>query len=327
MVAVNGCKHERMHRTTPLPFVVPPGFPQPAHNFQANPVSEEGFALGRKLFYDGRLSKDGHYSCESCHQKVAVFTTFEHDRSHGYANSHTLRNAPGLFNLAWLNEYNQDGSGASLQAISEAHITHPFEMGETMGGVVDKLKGDAEYKRLFQAAFGDEQVSSGRILNALSQFLVSMVSANSKYDKVKRGEASFTSFEQRGYDVFKAKCASCHTEPLFTDFSYRNIGLPVDAGLNDYGRMRVTGNRADSLKFRVPSLRNVALTSHYGHDGRFSMFATVLEHYRSGVVQGPTLDPALANGIALSSSEMNELVQFLHTLTDSSFLNNPRYGM
>jgi cytochrome c peroxidase len=323
-VLMNGCRKEPF-QPTPIGFTVPPGFPQPQYNFLANPLSEEGFQLGKKLFYDGRLSKNGNFPCGSCHQPVAAFTTFEHDRSHGYNNSHTLRNAPGLFNLAWATEYNQDGSAKTLEEVYRKHITDPTEMAETIPNVLKKIEADAGYKQLFRAAFGDEKITEERLFKALSQFVVSLVSADAKYDKVKKGEVAFTAEEQQGYTVFQAKCATCHKEPLFTDFSYRNNGLPLDAGLNDHGRMRVTGNTTDDLKFRVPTLRNAEFTSYYGHDGRFSFPRIMIRHYRNGVVQSPTLDPLLANGIPLTNAEEDALVAFMRTLSDSSFLNNPRF--
>ena len=324
-VLLDSCKKTTPSYGSPISFIVPPGFPQPVYNFQTRPITEEGFLLGRKLFYDGRLSIDGNYPCASCHQQVAAFTTFEHDRSHGYNNSHALRNAPGLANLAWYPVYLQDGGSNSLEAISLAHITALNEMAETMPNVVNKLKDDTTYQRMFRAAYGSNQINSDHILNALSQFVINLVSANSKFDKVKRGETSFTAEEQRGYSLFQAKCNTCHTEPLFSDFSYRNVGLQVDDLLKDYGRMRITGNKADSLKFRVPSLRNVEMTSYYAHDGRFSVMRMMLEHYRVGVNQSATLDPLLANGIPMTTAEQNDLVAFLRTLSDSSYINNPRY--
>lgn len=323
-VLVNGCRKTSLN-LTPINFSVPPGFPQPVYDFNANPLSEEGFQLGKKLFFDGRLSLDGAFPCGSCHQPVAAFTTFEHDRSHGYNHSHTLRNAPGLVNLAWLKEYNQDGSGKTLEDVYRAHITSATEMGETVNNVLGKLKTDGDYKRMFTAAFGDDKITEDRMYKALTQYVMNLVSANSKYDKMKRGEAAFTSEEQSGYTLFKAKCATCHTEPLFTDFSYRNNGLEPDLSLNDHGRMRVTGNNNDDWKFRVPSLRNCELTSYYGHDGRQSIFRMMIRHYRTTVTPGPTLDPLLTNGIPLTDAEENQLVAFIRTLSDSAFLNNPRF--
>lgn len=321
---MNSCRKTPLNLTH-ITFSIPPGFPPPRYNFDAAPLSEEGFQLGKKLFYDGRLSVNGNFPCASCHQPVAAFTTFEHDRSHGYNNSHTLRNSPGLFNLAWYPEYNQDGSAKTLEELYERHITNPTEMAESVDKVVNKLKGDAEYKSLFRAAFGDEKITAGRMYKALTQFLMNLVSANSKYDKVKKGDGAFTPEESSGYTLFKAKCATCHQEPLFTDFSYRNTGLEIDAFLNDLGRMRVTGNRADSLKFRVPSLRNAELTSYYGHDGRFNIFRKMIQHYESGIIKSSTLDPLLANSIPLTAQQENDLVSFIRTLTDSSFLTNARF--
>jgi cytochrome c peroxidase len=310
---------------TPINFIIPQGFPATTYSFQSNPLTEEGFLLGRKLFYDTRLSIDGTVSCGSCHQPIAAFTTFEHDRSHGVNHNHTLRNAPGLFNLAWYPYFNQDGSTTSLQTIYLNHITNPTEMGESVPNVINKIKNDSAYKRMFLGAFGTNEISSDKMFRAITQFLINLVSADTKYDKVIQGKTSFTPEEQLGYTTFQNKCVGCHSGPLFTDFSFRNIGLEVDPGLKDYGRMRVTGNRSDSLKFRVPSLRNVDFTSYYGHDGRYNLTRGMIQHYRSTVQQSATLDPLLTNGIPLTVAEENNLVAFLSTLSDSTFLNNPRF--
>jgi cytochrome c peroxidase len=143
---------------------------------------------------------------------------------------------------------------------------------------------------------------------------------------MKRGETSFTGAEQRGYQVFQAKCASCHAEPLFTDLSYRNTGLAIDQDLRDVGRMRITKLASDSLKFKVPSLRNVFLTAPYGHDGRFFSIGSVIDHYRNGVIPGPTTDPMIRNRLKIDDLEKNDLVIFLRTLTDSSFINDKRFS-
>lgn len=322
---LDSCRKTDVIKTTPLTFNVPAGFPQPVYDFAANPMTEEGFLLGRKLFYDGNLSINGHFPCGSCHQQVAAFTTYEHDRSHGYNNSHTLRNAPGLVNLAWNPEFNWDGSSESLQDVYQKHITNPIEMAETVAGVLNKLQADLIYRQLFKQVYGDDKITADRMYNALSQFVLNLVSVNSRYDKVKRGEASFSTQEANGYLIFQQKCATCHQEPLFTDFSYRNVGLEADPFLQDFGRMRVTGRKEDSLKFRVPSLRNVELTSYYTHDGRMSMMRMMIQHYRSRVNRSNTLDPLLQNGIPLTDQQENDLVAFLRTLSDSSYLNNPKF--
>ena len=256
---INACKKSGDGGSSlhPLPFETPPGFPAPSYAFAGNPLTEEGFTLGRKLFYDGRLSKDGNFPCASCHQQFAAFATFEHPLSHGFDNQFTLRNAPGLFNMAWLTEMHWDGGINHIEVQPLAPITAPNEMAEDINNVINKLQQDADYRRLFKEAFGDETINSQRLLFAMTQFVASLVSANSKYDKMKRGQATFTTEEQNGYMIFKDKCASCHAEPLFTDNSYRNTGIPIDPALNDFGRMRITGHQQDSLKFKVPSLRNV----------------------------------------------------------------------
>jgi cytochrome c peroxidase len=164
------------------------------------------------------------------------------------------------------------------------------------------------------------------MMKALAQFMGSIVSYNSKYDQVKRGEASFDASELAGYNTFKAKCNSCHTEPLFTDNSFRNNGLNIEPTLNDIGRMLITNEPADSLKFKVPSLRNIALTFPYMHDGRLFTLTQVVEHYRSGLnITQPTLDPLLRNRIPISNQERIDLIAFLQTLTDNVLLHNTRF--
>lgn len=311
---------------TPLPFVVPRGWPKPVYDFNSNPLTREGFELGRKLFYDGRLSRDGQFPCAGCHQQFGAFATYDHPLSHGYNNTLTHRNAPALQNLAWQKELMWDGSIHALDRQPLVPLTAPNEMAETTGNILRKLNADSSYKRLFKAAFGAGGISLQRMNRALSQFMLMLVSSNSKYDKVMRGETSFILPEQLGYDIFKVKCAGCHKEPFFTDFSYRNAGLPLDSGINDIGRMQVTGQAADSLRFRVPSLRNVAVSFPYGHDGRFFSLAEVFEHYRKKMVTGPATDSLLRHKIPLSNFEIGQLTAFLYTLTDTAFLKNPAFA-
>ena len=322
---LKACKKSDLFFGTVLKQEIPTGFPDPVYKFIDNPLTEEGFELGRKLFYDGRLSKDGNFPCASCHEQRAAFGTFEHDRSHGYDNSHTLRNAPPLFNLAWQKEFHWDGEFRSLLVEAHQPISTFTEMGGDIKNVITKLEKDDAIKKMFKAAFGSSWITEDRIIKALSQFTGSIISANSKYDKVKKGETTFTIQEESGYQLYKSKCSSCHTEPMFTDYSYRNIGLPVDPLLNDFGRKRVTRNANDNIKFRVPSLRNVFLTSNYMHDGRFGTVAQCINHYRTGVAQTATTDLLVANGITMTNNEAIDISVFLKTLSDSSILNNTRY--
>ena len=311
-----------------LEFKIPAGWPKPSTNiFAKNRLSEQGFQLGKKLFYDTRLSKDGNISCANCHQQFAAFSTYDHDFSHGQNDQHTTRNAPALFNLAWMTKYHWDGGINHIEVQPLSPITSPTEMAETLENVLSKLNSDTAYPKLFKAAFGTAEINSQRMLKALAQFTGSIVSANSKYDKVLRGEAKFTYAEENGYNLFKATCASCHKEPLFTDNSFRNNGLEINTLLNDYGRMKITGDPEDSLKFKVPSLRNVAVSFPYMHDGRFQSLGSVIEHYRNGIITShPTLDPLLANKIFFTNAQKYELIYFLNTLTDTSMTRNPRFA-
>jgi len=311
---------------TPLAQSIPANLPAPNYQFTDNPLSEEGFQLGRKLFYDGRLSVDNLHPCASCHEQVGGFGTFEHDRSHGVYNSHTLRNAPPLFNLAWNKTYHWDAAFNSLYDEAAQPLHGRLEMGETWDGIISKLAEDPAYREAFKTVFKSPFIKPEFILKALAQFTGNIVSADARYDKMKRGELSFTAAEQNGYVLFQAKCASCHPEPMFTDYSLRNTGLPVDNLLKDYGRMLVTGKSTDSLKFKVPTLRNVLFTSNYMHDGRFNTLPQCINHYRTGVQASPTLDPLLAGGISMTDNQANDLYQFLKTLSDSSLLKNPRYA-
>lgn len=310
----------------PIRFIIPKGWPVPKIDiFAKNKLTEQGFQLGKKLFYDGRLSKDGEISCASCHQNFASFSTFDHDLSHGIENSFTKRNAPALINLAWMKEFHWDGAINHIEVQPLAPITAANEMGETIPNVLHKLRKDSLYLSMFKAAFGDTMINSQRMLKALAQFTGSLVSYNSKYDKVMRGENNFTAYEKRGYQVYKQHCSSCHQEPLFTDNSFRNNGLSLNR-FHDIGRQGITNVSSDSLKFKVPTLRNTQRSFPYMHDGRLYSLYDVVEFYRTGIdTSQHTLDKKLRNRVIITNKEKNELVYFLYTLTDSSFINNPRF--
>ena len=310
-----------------MPFVIPKGWPVPTNDiFKKNKRTYEGFALGKKLFYDGRLSKDGETSCASCHQQFAAFSTFDHDLSHGVNNTLSTRNAPALFNLAWMRTYHWDGSINHIEVQPLSPLTAANEMGESLDSIMFKLKQDTSYRRMFKAAFGDPTINSQRMLKALAQFTGSLVSSNSKYDKVMRGEASFSPVEARGYAVYKANCSACHTEPLFTDHDFHNNGLAINR-FGDAGRYTSTQLPADSLKFKVPSLRNVQVTYPYMHDGRFYALSQVIEHYRTGLNRNdPRLDPLLKKPMDISAAQKNELIYFLYCLTDTSFTKDARFA-
>jgi cytochrome c peroxidase len=311
----------------PTPFIIPKGFPKPPTNiFAKNMLTEEGFQLGKKLFYDATLSKDGEVSCASCHQQFAAFSTYDHDLSHGVFNSFSTRNAPSLTNLAWMREWHWDGGINHLDNQPLAPLTAKNEMGESLDTVLMKIKANKEYAGLFLKAFGSTEVTTQRLQRAFTQYVGSLVSSNSKYDKVMRGEDKFILPEQKGYEIFKANCNTCHKEPLFTDNSFRNNGMSLNR-FNDIGRQQITLNKKDSLHFKVPTLRNVALSLPYMHDGRFNDLEKVINHYSNLDTAGTNLDPLLQKKIALTGKEKQQLVLFLYTLTDTSFTKNKRFGL
>jgi cytochrome c peroxidase len=311
---------------TPIYFEVPKGFPKPVYDFKKNPLTEDGFQLGRKLFYDPILSKDSTISCASCHLQQTGFTHVDHDLSHGIDGKIGTRNSLTLQNLAWSKTFMWDGGVNHLDVQAIAPITSEVEMNETLENVVNKLNNTKEYQELFYKAFGTKKISGQLTLKAISQFVVSLITSNSKYDKVIRKEEKFTEMEQKGYDLFKQNCASCHTEPLFTNHIFKNNGLPIDTTLNDYGRMKITQNPKDSLLFKVPTLRNIEFTYPYMHDGRFKTLSEVVKHYNSGIQKSKTLSEELETPLNLSDNQRVELVSFLKTLTDKEFLFNSRYS-
>ncbi len=311
---------------SPIYFDIPKGFPKPVYDFKNNPLTEEGFQLGRKLFYDPILSKDSTISCASCHLQQTGFTHVDHDLSHGIDGKIGTRNSLTLQNLAWSKTFMWDGGVNHLDVQAIAPITSEVEMNETLENVVNKLNSNVEYQELYQKAFGTKKITGQLTLKAISQFVLSLTTSNSKYDKVIRKEEKFTEMEQKGYDLFKQNCASCHTEPLFTNHDFKNNGLPIDATLNDFGRMKITQNPKDSLLFKVPTLRNIEFTFPYMHDGRFKTLNEVIKHYNFGIQKSKTLSKELQTPLNLSDNQRVELVSFLKTLTDKEFLFDKKYG-
>lgn len=308
-------------------FQTPVGFPEPIYHFETNTITKDGFELGRKLFFDPVLSVNNTISCGSCHIPTAAFTHHGHRLSHGIFDQLGTRNSPPIMNLAWSNTFMWDGGIADLDLQPIAPITNHVEMGDSMANVLSKLQRHPQYPGLFNNAFGSSNITTANFLKALSQFMLMCVSSNSKYDSVMRQQAAFTTEENEGYNLFKQKCSSCHKEPLFTDQSFRSNGLPATA-TNDLGRYNITLNQNDRYKFKVPSLRNLAYTPPYMHDGRILTLNGVLAHYESGITQLQNLDPLLQQnirpGIFFTADEKAKLILFLNTLNDKVFVTDPR---
>lgn len=293
-------------------FKTPYYFPATSYDFSKNQVSKPGFELGKMIFYDSTLSIDNSTSCASCHMQSSAFTHPDHSLSHGLHGSLTRRNAPPIMNLAWSNAFMWDGSVGKLDQQPVKPFTNPMEMGETMPNILKKINSSGMYRGMFKDAFGTAVATEDQLLKALSQFMVMAISNESKYDSVKRNQASFSNIEQAGYTIFVQKCNGCHSEPLFTDNSFRNTLLAPNE-LMDSGRYVVTGNISDLYRFKVPSLRNIGYTKPYMHDGRFSNIDRVLDHYNAKL-------------FSISADERNKLKAFLLTLDDKVFVNNPLFA-
>lgn len=307
--------------------IFPQSWPEPSYNFRKNPLDSATIQLGRVLFYDPVLSADSTISCASCHSPYHAFTHIDHALSHGIKDRIGTRNSPVLINLAWENSFMWDGAVNHLDVQALAPLENHLEMDEKLPHVIQKISRQEKYKRLFHAAFHSREITGERFLKAISQFMLTLVSSDSKYDRVMRGDAgaAFTEREQKGYALFKQHCASCHTEPLFTNHSFQNNGLAPDSILMDAGRMKVTQRSEDSLKFKVPTLRNIERSAPYMHDGRYRSLQMVLFHYSSDIHTSPTLAPQLRGGIQLSEEEKTCLISFLKTLTDNTFLTNKQF--
>ena len=303
---------------------IPSGFPELNAFVSQNKPTKYGVELGEKLFSEKRFSADNTISCSTCHIQENAFT--DHNaQAIGIEGRVGLRNTPSIQNLAFMKFYNWDGSKLQLENQPLVPIITHEEMDSSILEVISKIKDDATYRDLFKKAFGDENITPDRIYKSIAQFEYTLISANSKYDKVKRNEDSFTVKELKGYQTFQQKCASCHAGELFTDQSFRNIGFPLNINTNEAGRGRVTGIAADFMSFRVPTLRNIEYTAPYGSFGQFSTLKSVLNYFDNGVLDVDNLDPIFKNNdkrIPLTEEEKDNLLAFMKTLSDTEFVKH-----
>ena len=307
-------------------FIVPKNWPKPVYNFTNNALTKSKVELGKVLFYDPILSKDNTISCASCHSPFSAFTHIDHSLSHGIHDSIGRRNSPALINLAWQKTFMWDGAINNLDMQALAPITHKAEMANDIKALVEKLNTIKFYKHLFKDAFGDSLVTGEKTLKAISQFLLTLISSNAKYDRVMIKEEVFTSQELSGYRLFQKHCNTCHKEPLFTTNEFANNGLSIDTLLIDYGRLIFTKNPSDSLKFKIPTLRNIEFTFPYMHDGRFKKLSQVMTHYTSQIQSSTTLAINLKQKINLTSNEKVDIIAFLMTLSDRNFVFDKRFA-
>jgi cytochrome c peroxidase len=302
----------------------PDYFPTPVYSFENNELTKDKFELGRKLFYDGILSSDNTVSCGTCHSQVHGFADHNVNFSTGVNNLKGTRNSPAISNMIWSPSFMWDGGVNHIEVFSVAPITNPLEMNETMENVINKLNASASYRSAFKKAYGTETITDQLMLRALTSYMAMLVSSNSRYDQFRQGKAIFTPQEVEGLQLFEQKCASCHTAPLFTNYTFQNNGL--DSDFTDLGRGRITLDEADNGKFKVPSLRNVELTYPYMHDGRFWSLEQVLDHYDHGIKQSATLSNQLSSGIPMTTEEKQKIILFLKTLTDYKVISEFKFA-
>lgn len=330
LLQLNSCRKSDVVFDRGPMFSIPNGWPAPVYDFTENPLNEDVFQLGRKIFYDERLSINNSVSCGTCHQQFAAFSQIDHAVSHGIFDSVGVRNSPGIFNLAWMTSFFWDGGVAHIEQQPINPIINPVEMGETLENVIHKLANAQDYQPMFTSAFGDSEVTTQRVFKALAQFMGTMVSANAKYDKFKNGQVQLSADEMAGMQIFEENCNSCHKAPLFTDFSFRSNGLTIIPGANGYidsGRSHITpDDTLSTYTFKVPSLRNLKYTKPYMHDGRFTTLDAVLDHYAAIDSLSVNLHPDLKNGIQLNASQRAQLLAFLNTLNDESFVRDKRFS-
>lgn len=325
------------YQATPYELKIPQGFPQMVIPVD-NPMTVEGVALGRKLFYDKRLSGDNTQSCSSCHQQSHGFSD-PNRVSTGITGAQGTRQAMSLVNLGWEKFFFWDGRAATLEEQATMPVINPVEMNASWPDVIAKLDADPVYKKMFFEAFGTREITIARVTKAIAQFERTLISGNSKFDKVLRGEVSFTASEANGYDLFMkdkdeangisgADCFHCHGPVLMAKQVYANNAL--DATFADPGLGAITGDPNDNGRFKAPSIRNIEVTGPYMHDGRFTTIDQVIMHYSTGLVNSATVDPLMKfvadGGVGLSPQELTDLKNFLLTLTDNDFLTNPEFS-
>lgn len=347
---ISSCKYDHLDEeveipfnTTPYNLVIPPFFP-PMDIPADNPLTVEGVALGRHLFWEKKLSGNNTQSCGSCHFPEHGFSD-PNQFSTGITGAQGNRQAMALVNLGWAYDYFWDGRAQTLELQVLEPVINPIEMNETWENAIVELQNDPLYPPMFEDAFGTPEITKEKAAKAMASFLRTMISARSKFDLERIGEYTFTPLEETGFNLFitegginvntgqpwgGADCFHCHGHGgmQMGDYLMHNNGLDLNFQ-NDPGRAAITGNPLDSGRFKTPSLRNIELTAPYMHDGRFATLHDVFDHYNTGGVVSTTIDPfmeAAGGGLFLDEVDELALIAFLKTLTDTSFVNNPAFS-
>jgi len=328
--------------TGPYQFNYPANFGNRISIPDNNPTTKQGVYLGRMLFYEPRLSANNTISCANCHKQEMAFSD-SRPLSVGVDGVKTTRNSMSLANLLWTRKFFWDGRSASLEEQAAVPLTNPHEMGQSLSASAQKLQAEPQYPALFKAVYGDEIITGDRIVKAIAQFERTLISANSRYDQYLRNAYKPTADELKGMELFNtgpqpkrgirgANCAHCHGGTKNYMELFHNNGL--DSISADKGIEAITGLAGDRGRFKVPTLRNIALTAPYMHDGRFKTLDEVLDHYSDHIRQSASLSTVLrgesneVNGktLKLLPQEKKQIIAFLNMLTDSTFITNPVFA-
>jgi cytochrome c peroxidase len=327
LMVTNSCKQDAredptasLHTTTPFNLDPPFYFPEPVIP-PSNPLTMEGIELGRRLYYDTLLSRNGPFegfACATCHDQARSFTV-------PTAGTNVLAHV----NLAWNSHFLWNGKiTGTLEDVMRFEVEEFFQVD------VSALNAHPEYPELFMKAFGDNNITNDLLTKALAQWFRRMTSTNSRFDQYMKGEITLTPAEMEGAMIFLSEigdCFHCHALPLMTDNSFHNIGLSSSFTGFDVGRYAISGASMDMGAFKTPTLRNIALTAPYMHDGRFQTLEEVVEFYNSGVQHSASLDPIMTKPganltLGLTPQQKESLISFLNTLTDASFTSDPALG-
>ncbi len=322
-----GCPTTEPGPAKQVDYVLPAGFPQfpiPADN----PINAEKIELGRKLFYDVRLSSDNTIACANCHKQEFAFTDGGMQVSRGVNGELGNRNSPTMVNSAYAPSLFFDGRAPSLEEQAFAAFTNPAEMRADVAVIDERLKNDSNYVAQFTRAFGAGTVPSSKMaMKAIATFIRTVLSGNSRYDQYIHGNTSaLNAPELRGMKLFfdtRTQCAACHSGYNFTDNEFHSTGLFTH--YYDKGRHDFTRNPRDVGKFKTPSLRNIALTDPYMHDGHLTTLEETLDHYNEGGKQFINKDERIVP-LNLTQEEKNDLIAFLKALTDEELIRNPKFG-
>ena len=303
-------------------------------------ISVEGAELGRHLFYDPILSRDSSMSCASCHKQAFAFSDANLRKSIGIHGDSSLRNSMPLFNLAWYEAFFWDGHAESIEAQVFFPVRDSTEMDLSWKEVEERLNRHPFYKKQFLKIYGKSYIDSTLVARSIAEFERTLISNRSKYDQVLEGSVRFDSLELRGFEIMNdmamGNCMPCHTtdsDALATHGGFSNNGLDQAEKASDYSDLGLALMTEDSMStahFKVPSLRNVMLTAPYMHDGRFGTIEEVLEFYSEGVHASYNLDPKMHRAskgeVPLNAQDRAAIIAFLHCLTDSAFVNDPRFS-